>query len=150
VVDAPPDAVWKVVSDVARAGEWGGECRLAEWVEGSGPGTGGRFRGEQRRGDMEWETISVVTECEPGRSFAWVVGDADNRSATWRFDLSPEGSATRLAYAAVMGPGPSGLTAYIDQHPDREEAIVAARLEEHRRNMTTTLSAIKAAAEGAG
>jgi uncharacterized protein YndB with AHSA1/START domain len=150
VVEAPPEAVWEVVSDVTRIAEWGGECRGAEWVEGSGPGAGGRFRGQQRRSEIEWETISVVTEFEPGRSFAWAVNDPDNPAATWRFRLSPDGAATRLAYAAVMGPGPSGLTAYIDQHPDREEAIVAARLDEHRRNMTTTLRAIKAAAEGAG
>ncbi len=148
VVKAPPEAVWKLVSDVTRIGEWGGECRSAEWLEGSGPGAGGCFRGQQRRGDMEWETISFVTEFDPGRRFAWAVNDPDNPAATWRFDLAPQESGTRVAYAAVMGPGPSGLTAYIHQHPDREEAIVAARLEEHRRNMTTTLTAIKAVAEG--
>jgi hypothetical protein len=49
-----------------------------------------------------------------------------------------------------MGPGPSGLTAAIDRHPDREEAIVAARPDEHCRNMTATLAAMKAAAEGTG
>jgi uncharacterized protein YndB with AHSA1/START domain len=147
LVEASPEAVWELISDVTRLSEWGGECRGAEWVEGSGPGAGGRFRGLQRRGDMEWETISVVTKFEPGRTFAWAVNDLDNPAATWGFELSPEGSATRVAYAAVMGPGPSGLTAHIDQHPDREEAIVAARLEEHRRNMTTTLAAIKAVAE---
>jgi hypothetical protein len=92
--------------------------------------------------------MSFVTEFEPGSSFAWAVDDRDNPGATWRFDLSPEGSATRVVHAAVMGPGPSGLTAYIDRHPDREEAAIAARLEVHRRNMTATLAAIKAVAEG--
>lgn len=149
-IEAPPEAVWSLVSDVTRIGEWGGECQGAEWVEGSGPAIGARFRGRQRRGDKGWESISFVTEFEPGRSFAWAVDDRDNPGATWRFDLSPRGSATRVVHAAVMGPGPSGLTAYIDQHPDREEAAIAARLEVHHRNMTATLAAIKAVAEGTG
>jgi uncharacterized protein YndB with AHSA1/START domain len=148
VIDASQEAVWSLVSDVTRVGEWGGECQGAEWVAGSGPAVDGRFLGRQRRGDHEWESMSFVTEFEPGSSFAWAVDDRDNPGATWRFDLSPEGSATRVVHAAVMGPGPSGLTAYIDRHPDREEAAIAARLEVHRRNMTATLAAIKAVAEG--
>jgi hypothetical protein len=46
-----------------------------------------------------------------------------------------------------MGPGPSGLTAKIAKSPDREEDLIALRLEEHKQNMMATLQAIKRAAE---
>ena len=46
VVDAPVDAVWSLVSDVTRTGEWSVECRGVEWLDGaSGPVKGARFRG---------------------------------------------------------------------------------------------------------
>ncbi len=35
VVDAPIDAVWNVVTDVTRVGEWSHECRRVEWLDGA-------------------------------------------------------------------------------------------------------------------
>jgi len=32
VIEAPPEAVWSVISDVTRVGEWSGECRRGEWI----------------------------------------------------------------------------------------------------------------------
>lgn len=147
-IAASPEAVWALVSDVTRVGEWGGECVGAEWLDGaSGPAVGARFLGRQVRADRKWETTSVVIEAEPGRSFSWVVGDPANASATWRYELSGEGTGTSVRYRAEMGPGPSGLTALIAHTPDREEQIIEGRLAEHRRNMAATLAAITTAAE---
>ena len=147
-IAAPPETVWALVSDVSRVGQWRAECVGAQWIDGaSGPAVGARFVGQQVREDRKWETTSVVMEAEPGRTFDWVVGDPDNPSARWRYELSPDDGGTVLSYRVVMGPGPSGLTAVIAQMPDREERIIENRLGEHRRNMTNTLAAIKAVAE---
>lgn len=148
-VAAPPERVWKLVSDVTRVGDWGVECASAQWVDGAdGPVVGARFRGHQVRKDREWETVSVVIESEPGVSFAWAVQDPTNPAATWRYHLEPDGSGgTVVRYRAVMGPGASGLTATISTMPDREERIIAGRLKEHELNMMTTLHSIKQAAE---
>jgi Polyketide cyclase / dehydrase and lipid transport len=146
-VAASPEVVWALVADVTRIGDWSPECIWARWIDGSGPVPGARFLGQQRRGDAEWRSVSVVTEAEPGRSFAWVVGDPVVPAATWRFDLSPEAGGTRLVQRAVMGLGSSRMNAVIAEHPDHEERIVAARLEEHRRNMAVTLDGIRQAAE---
>jgi hypothetical protein len=145
-VDALPDRVWSVVIDLTRMGEWSSENRGGEWVDGE-PALGTRFRGRNQREDFAWETVSVVTQFDPPRCFEWKVGDPDNASATWRFELSPEGNGTRLRQCAVMGPGPSGLTMAIDRMPDKEERIIERRCDEHRRNMTAVLEGIKAAAE---
>src|ERR1043165_647552 len=99
----------------------------------------------------EWATNPVVVECEPERVFAYVIGEPDQPSATWRFELEPldGGARTRLRQWARMGPGPSGLTPAIEARPDKEERIVERRLEEWRTNMEATVAGIKALAEGA-
>ena len=148
-VDAPPERVWEIAVDLSRMGEWSDENKGGEWLDGE-PGPGHRFRGRNELGDMAWETVSVVTEFDPPRAFEWAVGDPKNASATWRYDLSPEGSGTRLRQSAVMGPGPSGLTAAIERMPDKEERILERRCEQHRRNMSATIEGIKAAAETSG
>lgn len=145
-VDAPPDRVWEIAVDLSRIGEWSGENKGGEWLDGE-PGPGRRFRGRNQRGEMAWETVSVVTEFDPPRAFEWSVGDPNNPSATWRYDLTPEGTGTRLRQTAVMGPGPSGLTMAIERMPDKEERIIERRCEEHRQNMSATLEGIKTAAE---
>jgi uncharacterized protein YndB with AHSA1/START domain len=148
-IAAPPERVWALVSDVTRVGDWGAECVEAKWAEGAtGPAAGARFVGRQVREDREWETTSVVMEAEPGRTFDWIVGDPANPSARWRYELTADEDGTLVTYRVVMGPGPSGLTAVIAQMPDMEERIIDNRVAEHRRNMTATLAAIKAAAEG--
>ena len=123
----------------------------ARWEQGQsagGPVAGARFRGKQVRGARTWETTSVVTEAQPGVSFGWAVADPADAAATWRYELSPDGlGGTVVRYRAVMGPGPSGLTAVIATRPELEERFIAERLKEHERNMMTTLEAIKRVAE---
>ncbi|MCA1835489.1 MAG: SRPBCC family protein [Actinobacteria bacterium] len=146
---APPGKVWALVSDITRFGDWGGECVHAEWIDGAdGPGVGARFRGHQVGQGREWTSVSVVVEAQPGVSFAWAVGDPQFPSATWRYQLASDGlGGTILRYRAVMGPGPSGLSDAIAKAPEREDSSIADRLNEHARNMTATLEAIKQAAE---
>ena len=82
--------------------------------------------------------------------FAWVVGEPDNPSAQWRFTLEPTEGGTRVRQWMRMGPAPSGLSPAIAAMPDKEERIIARRLEEHRINMQATVDGIKALAESDG
>ena len=148
-IEASPSRVWDLVTDIVRMGQWSPEYQGGEWLDGAlRPVVGSRFRGRNSRRDREWETVSTVIEAEAGRSFAWAVGDPGNAAATWRFDLATEGTGTLLRQNVQLGPGPSGLAARIEELPDREEEIVAARTAELRRNMQSTLDGIKSAAEG--
>ncbi len=147
-IDASPERAWEMVTDIVGMGDWSPEYNGGEWIDGAdGPRAGARFRGRNRRQDREWESVSTVIEAKPARSFAWAVGDPDNPAATWRFDLTPEETGTRVRQHVRLGPGPSGLTQRIEQVSDREEDVVAARVDEHRRNMEATLQGIKSAAE---
>ena len=70
------------------------------------------------------------------------------RANRCQFVNAPSLRRSSVGQHVELGPGPSGLTARIEELPDREEEIVASRTAEHRRNMQATLEGIKSAAEG--
>ena len=149
-VAAPPEQIWPLVSEINTPSQFGTELQKAVWMDVEGldgppPCTGARFTGHnfhEARGD--WQTTNVIIACEPNRVFSWAVGDDPSfPAATWRFELAPEGDGTRLRFWARMGPGPSGMTAVIEKMPDKEERIIARRLEEWSANMTATVTGIK-------
>jgi uncharacterized protein YndB with AHSA1/START domain len=149
-VDAPVERVWALVTDIELPARFSSELQGARWLD-DGPALAARFVGRsQHPAAGTWETTCVVTECSAPRSFGWAVGDPDHPSALWRFDLAPlAGGGTRLRQWMRMGPAPSGLTPAIEAMPDKEERIVARRLDEHRANMAATLAGIKDLAESA-
>jgi uncharacterized protein YndB with AHSA1/START domain len=151
LVAVPPEGLWNLVADIDLPARFSSEFLGGTWLEGaSGPAPGARFEGRNRHPAAgEWKSTSTIVACEPGRVLAWAVGDPEHPSASWRFELAPEAGGTRLRQWAQMGPGPSGLTPAIQAMPDKEERIVAGRLEEWRRNMLATVEGIKALAEGA-
>ncbi|ETA66494.1 SRPBCC family protein [Haloechinothrix halophila] len=161
-VQASPSRVWSLVSDIELPVRFSPELQRVEWTgDATGPALGATFIGHNRNQILgEWRTLSRVVELVPERVFAWAVFDADGvfggsaakpdaPAATWRFELAPDGDgdATLLRQSARLGPGPSGLTLAIDRAPDREEAIVAYRVDDLHNGMRTTLDGIKALAE---
>ncbi|MGB8503197.1 SRPBCC family protein, partial [Mycobacterium sp.] len=50
-IDAPPLAVYRLVSDITRMGQWSPECYRCEWLDGAtGATVDARFRGHNRLG----------------------------------------------------------------------------------------------------
>jgi hypothetical protein len=149
-VAAPPTDVWPLVTEIMTPTRFGTELQEATWLDADrAPCLGARFAGRNfhpARG--EWQTTSTIVDLVPERRFAWAVGDPDLPSAVWRLELAPEGDGTRLRYWAQMGPGPSGITAVIEQMPDKEEKIIARRLQEWTTNMAATIDGIRQLAEG--
>lgn len=149
-VDAPPAVVWSIVTDVNMPARFSSEFRGGEWLDGaSGPDVGARFLGRNHHPAVgEWQSVSTVVSYEAERLFAWAVGEPQHPAAAWRFELEPDGEGTRLRQWARLGPGRSNLTRIIDAAPEKEEEIVAYRLEWLRVNMAATLGGIRALAEG--
>jgi len=148
-VAAAPHAIWPVITDINLPARFSDEFQGASWCgAASGPAPGASFVGRNRHPAIgEWETTCFVTECEPDRAFGWAVSDAAHPSATWTFGLEAHGDGTRVTFAMRMGPARSGLNIAIDAMPDKEDRIIARRLEEHQANMAETLAGIKAAVE---
>ncbi|HEY7277510.1 MAG TPA: SRPBCC family protein, partial [Trebonia sp.] len=96
---APPEAVWRVLADVTRVGEWSHECHTATWADGSiRAEVGARFRGSSRSGFARWTRPCVVTVSDaPGvfayRTQGWLLGD----STEWYFELRADEGGTAIA-----------------------------------------------------
>jgi uncharacterized protein YndB with AHSA1/START domain len=109
VVPAPPEQVWAMVADITRMGEWSTETRSAEWIDGAtGPEVGARFKGHNQRGPVaRWTTTCTVTECEPGRVFAFSVGSPEKPDTVWRYSFVPAPDGTMVTETCeTQGPIP--------------------------------------------
>jgi len=148
-IDADPARVWDVVSDIQLMPTFSDELQSVEWAEGfDKPRVGARFVGHSEHDALgQWSTTSQIVAFDRSREFAWVVGEPDNPSATWRFLLTPRDGGTSLSYWMQMGPGRSGLSMAIDSMPDKEEKIVFVRMREFETAISKTLAAIKRLAE---
>jgi hypothetical protein len=94
---AAPERIWDLVSDVTRIGSYSPETFEAEWLDGAtGPAVGAKFRGHVKRngkGPTYWTTCTV-SECVPGRVFAFGVGPQKKPLNVWRYQLEPAGDGT--------------------------------------------------------
>ena len=145
LINASPEAVWMMVSDIQLPARFSSEFRGGEWLDDEAvPRVGARFRGRNHHPAIgEWETTCTVSQFDPPLVFGYVVGDPDDPSAHWRFTLTAEGSGTRLSQWMQMGPARSGINLAIDAMPDKETKILQRRLAEHHANMEANLRGIK-------
>jgi hypothetical protein len=93
-IAAEPATVWGLVADIARMGEWSPHTVQAQWVDptdGTGAAVGKRFRGTNRLPIVrQWTSTATITECDPGRRFAFAVGkNPDDPNTLWRYDFQP-------------------------------------------------------------
>ena len=141
-INATPDKVWDLVSDVTRIGEYSPETFEAEWLDGaSGPAVGASFRGHVKRngkGPIYWTTCTVVA-CEPGREFAFAVGPEGKQLNTWRYQLEA-GATAPTSPSRSSSPTTRGLRLYW-------KLLGWARGRTNRNGMRTTLERMKAELE---
>jgi uncharacterized protein YndB with AHSA1/START domain len=94
-IEAQPETLWSMVSDVTRMGDWSPETSRAEGVDGAtGPAVGARFKGRNQRGRAKWSTTCTVTASESGREFSFVVGTPEKPKTTWSYRFAASGSGT--------------------------------------------------------
>lgn len=143
VIAADADRIYEIVSDLDAMASFGTEFQSGEWVSGRPGEVGATFRGRQRLGDREWETLSTVMSAETGREFSWVVGNVEEPTATWKMQLHSVPGGTEVSYGFVHGPGPSGLRDVIAAHPHDEAKFIESRLATLQENMVKTLEGIR-------
>ena len=72
-IDAPPERVWEIMSDVERWPEWTASVERAQRLDDGPLRLGSRARLKQPKfPPVVWE----VTDLEPGRSFSWTARSA--------------------------------------------------------------------------
>ena len=144
-IDAPPDKVWGLVSDITRMGEYSPEVIEAEWIgDATGPAVGATYRGHVRRNEswpVYWTTCKI-TECVPGRVFEFAVVFGDRTVNTWRYEfLATDDGGTDVTESFDLGDG----LVFKLWRP------LGGFLRERRnqRDMLRTLERVRAVAEGA-
>jgi hypothetical protein len=139
---APPEAVWELVSDVTRIGEFSPETFEARWTRGStGPQLGAWFKGHVKRngvGPVYWSLCRVV-EYQPAKVFAFTVMIANRPVNTWRYELRPAGDGTDVTESFELA-GILPLRLYW-------MLLGWARGRTNREGMRTTLERIKVVVE---
>lgn len=142
-IEASPERVWTLVTDLRNMGRWSPECHRCEWLDGaSGPAVGATFKGWNKRGLMRWSTLSTVVTADEPSHFAWEVKQSRMR---WGYRFEPSNGGTRVTeYRDELAVKPAYVRlAYklrlLGSDPD---AIV-------RSGMQQTLERLKAGAEAA-
>ena len=141
-IDASPEAVYALVSDVTRTGEWSPECRRCEWIEdATGPAVGARFRGHNRYRWVRWSRLNEVLTADPGREFAFkVLPDWMNKdSSIWRQRMEEKDGGTHLTESTEVLEWPGLLM--------RTLLILARRPDDETDNIAQSLQRIKAIVE---
>ncbi len=142
-IAATPDAVYALVSDVGRMGEWSPENIGADWTSDTPAAEGSTFEGHNRIGDREWSVLCKVTVAQPPECFEWVTRpqDPEGPYVRWTYRMTPnEAGGTSLTEIwDVLALPPTLRLLSAEQLAERAEVV--------RAGMATTLAAIKATAE---
>ncbi|MGV8873632.1 MAG: SRPBCC family protein [Rhodococcus sp. (in: high G+C Gram-positive bacteria)] len=138
VVAASVDKVYAVVSDITRTGEWSPICQKCWWNEPDGGGVGSTFTGRNATAERTWETVSTVAVAEPGREFAWVVGDNFVR---WGYTLEAVDNGTQLTESWNFLP--DGIAFFHSKFGDDAQQEIETRSRAALDGIPRTLAAIK-------
>ena len=144
-IDAPASAVWSMVTDLPRMGEWSPENTGGSWVKGAtGPALGARFKGTNKNGARRWSTTSEVVAYDEPTYFAFETVLGPMRFARWSYRITP----------SADGAGCDVTEQWDDLRTNGVMKLVSGlatgvkdRAEHGRAAMRTTLERIKAAAE---
>ena len=101
-IDAAPDVVYGLVSDVTRTGEWSPECVRCRWLGGATTAVAGaRYRGASRNGWRRWSTTSTIRDARPGVELVWDVTFLRRPVARWSYRLSARDGGRTLLEESV-------------------------------------------------
>src|SRR5262249_9937090 len=139
-IQAPPEKVYDMITDVTRMGEWSPETVRAEWVGGAtGPAVGARFKGHNKLGLARWSTTPTVKVADPGKEFTFETGKPGKEATRWTYRFMPKDGGTELteSFEALRYGAFMKLTA----KPEKRAAKLTSDIQQ-------TLERIKRAAEG--
>ncbi|HZS14650.1 MAG TPA: SRPBCC family protein [Candidatus Dormibacteraeota bacterium] len=95
-IDATPEAVYALVSDLPSMGRWSPECYRCDWQDGATAAAPGvRFIGRNRIGMRRWSTHGTVVVADPGRELSFDVQYMGLPVSRWTYRITPrEGGVT--------------------------------------------------------
>jgi hypothetical protein len=143
-VDASPEAVYALVADVTRIGEFSPVCKSAQWLDDEHT----TFSGDNVLPDMQWTTICRVDVAEPGREFTFtnVGSKAELELVRWSYAFAPADGATTVSEHWEVLPGYADFWDSLKSDAKLEDYLDSVVARTHA-GMAETLANIKATAE---
>jgi hypothetical protein len=145
-IEARPETIYGLVSDVTRTPEYSPEVVKCTWINGAdGPAVGARFKAINHAGRIpDWPNKPVITVADPGRTFAFERTEIGGGTIEWRYTFEPDGTGTRVteSYNVVKSVNMFGWFII------NTLAGLKDRRGDLRRGMTQSLDRIAAIVEG--
>ena len=143
LVAASPEALFDLVTDVSRTGEWSRICTGCWWDDPSEAGqVGAWFTGRNELPHRTWETRSRVVVADRPREFAFEVGQGYVR---WGYSLREATGGTLLTESWHFLP--AGIEMFHSKYGEQAAAEIAERTQAAHTGIPATLAAIKRIAE---
>ena len=143
-VAAAPEAVYDLVADITRMGEWSPACTGGKWSDDERRA----FLGANKRGDVEYETQCAVEVAERGREFTFVNRGVDGQDelVRWSYRFEPSAGGSEVTESWEVLPA---MIAKIESGMDADAAaeLFAGMKTTTQAGMAETLGKLKAAAE---
>jgi hypothetical protein len=144
VVAAAPDALFDLVTDIGRTGEWSPICTGCWWDDSAQAGqVGAWFTGRNELPHRTWETRSKVVVADRPSEFAFLVGDGFVR---WGYTFQPASAGTLLTESWHFLP--AGIEMFHAKYGEQAVTEIEERTQAARTGIPATLAAIKRIAEG--
>ena len=144
-VHASPDAVYDLVADLPRMGEWSPECQKVTWRDDATRAVrGGRFVGHNRSGVLRWTTFGEVVVADRGRNLAFEVTVGPVAVARWEYFFIGDEDGDGCT---VVEEWTDRRAVWIGAAMDR---VLGSRSRHNATGMQRTLEALKRAAETVG
>lgn len=142
-IAAPPELVYRIVTDVENTPDWAEETSRCTWVGGaSEAAVGAKFRGVNKHNGRKWAMGCTVTEADAGKRFAFKVSLLGVPTALWRYDIEPADGGCRIT-ESTRRVAPNGPTILVNKFylgiPNRDQ--------HNQRNIERSLQRLKEFAE---
>jgi len=111
-VQADPQTLYDLVSDVTRTPEWSPEVIECRWLDGaSGATVGARFTARNKRGWLTWSNTPVVEVADAAREFSICRTEHGGGSIRWSYTFrAGETGTTVIESTRSCDPCPAACT----------------------------------------
>jgi hypothetical protein len=147
VIQASPETLYDIVSDLPRMGELSPENTGGMWLDGATEAmVGAKFRGtnSNEEKNKHWATTAIIDEADRGRALSFRVVVGPIKVARWSYRLEPHDGGTKVTLSW------HDQRNWLTKRLSRVTSGIADRAERNRENMEITLTNLARSARAAG